>query len=105
MRAYAQHLIACEGKDCSKHGGGKKIIKQARKLMGAAGREVKCSTVSCLGYCKQAPVVMVYPDGVWYQCPDKRSVKRVVKRHVMGGKLVKEHILLNMAQYGKAKHK
>lgn len=95
-KEYQRHLIACDGKDCCKNGGGKALLKVARQELGKDARDVKCSTVSCLGQCKHSPLLLVYPDGVWYQCQDEKSVKRIVKKHLVGGKVAKRHAIFTM---------
>jgi (2Fe-2S) ferredoxin len=96
MKKYQRHLIACNGSDCKKNGGGKKLLKKAKKQMGKNAGFTKCSKVPCLGQCKQAPVLIVYPDGVWYQCPNKKALKRIIDEHVNKGKIVEEQVLFKM---------
>lgn len=96
MKAYQRHLIACDGDDCRKDGGGSDLLKEVRARLGKEARAVKCSKVSCLGQCRQGPVLIVYPDGVWYRCTDKDALKRIVKKHLLGGKVAKDHVLFKM---------
>jgi len=96
MKPYQRHLIACNGKDCKKAGGGKKLLKAIRKLLGKDARYTKCSKVKCLGACKQAPVIIVYPDGVWYQVEGKGTLKEIVRDHLQGGTPVRKHAVLVM---------
>jgi len=95
MREYQRHLIACDGGHCHKEGG-TKLLKAVREQLGKEARNVKCSTVSCLGQCKQGPVLIVYPDGVWYQCHNKAALKRIVEKHLLGGKIAKKYALFTM---------
>jgi (2Fe-2S) ferredoxin len=96
MKEYERHLIACDDDDCQKHGGGRKLLREAREQLGKDARAVKCSTVSCLGQCKHAPVLLVYPDGVWYEVEDKDALKKIVDKHLIGGKVAKKHVLFKM---------
>ena len=97
MKEYDRHLIACDDDDCCKHGGGRALLKSAREELGKESRTVKCSTVSCLGLCKEGPVLIVYPDGVWYQCEDKQDLKKIVDKHLIGGKIAKKQVLFKMS--------
>jgi (2Fe-2S) ferredoxin len=92
MKQYERHLIACDGSHC----GGKEILKTIREQLGKDARNVKCSTVSCLGQCKNGPVLIVYPDGVWYHCANKAALKKIVEKHLLGGKIAKKHVLFTM---------
>ncbi len=96
MKEYQRHLIACDDDDCRKKGGGRKLLREVREQLGKEGRGVKCSTVSCLGQCKQAPVLLVYPDGVWYQCEDEAALEKIVEKHLIGGKVAKKQVLFRM---------
>jgi (2Fe-2S) ferredoxin len=96
MKEYERHLIVCDGKDCC-HGEGKKLFKEVKDQLGKDSRKIKCSTVSCLGQCKHGPVLIVYPEGVWYQCEDRADLKKIVDKHLIGGKTAKKQVLFKMA--------
>jgi (2Fe-2S) ferredoxin len=96
MKAYQRHLIACADDDCTDDGGGKKLLKAAQSALGKDAKQVKCSKVSCLGLCKHGPVFLVYPDGVWYRCPNKAALKRIIEEHIQGGRVVEEFVLFQM---------
>lgn len=102
MREYQRHLIACDGSHCH-HEGGSKLLKEVREQLGKESRDIKCSTVSCLGQCNQGPVLIVYPDGVWYRCTKKSALKKIVEKHLIGGKLVKKYALFTMPQLKSAR--
>jgi len=42
----------------------------------------------CLGRCEHGPVVVVYPDDVWYQYIDEDDVDEIIESHLIGGKEV-----------------
>ncbi len=92
MKAYSRHLLFCTGGDCD----GKQLLKEARKLLGNDSVHVKRSKVGCLGACKLGPVMIVYPDGVWYRCPNKKALKEIIESHVKDGEIVKKYALQRM---------
>lgn len=96
MKEYRQHLIVCDDDDCRKNGGGSALLRAARKELGADARFTKCSKVSCLGLCKNGPVLIIYPDGVWYRCESEKTLKNIVKKHLRGGKIVRKKTLFTM---------
>jgi (2Fe-2S) ferredoxin len=96
IKPYQRHIIACNGKDCKKAGGGKGLLKALRKLLGKEARYTKCSRVKCLGACKQAPVMIVYPDGVWYRVKNKDVLKQIVTDHLKNGDIPRKHSILVM---------
>jgi (2Fe-2S) ferredoxin len=94
MKAYTRHLLFCTGSDCK----GKSLMKEARKLLGKDAVRVKRSPVKCLGACKLGPVMIVYPDGVWYRCENKKTLREIIERHVLGGEIVEAYVLYRMGQ-------
>ncbi|NJL92430.1 MAG: hypothetical protein HC915_01275 [Anaerolineae bacterium] len=92
MKAYTHHLIFCEGGDCE----GKELAKEAKKLLGKASVTIKRSQVGCLGACKIGPILIVYPDGVWYRCPNKKALAQIIEEHVLGGVPVKKYMVHQM---------
>ena len=92
MKTYSRHLLFCTGSDCK----GKKLLKEARKLLGKDSVHIKRSRVGCLGACKHGPIMIIYPDGVWYRCPNKKALKQIIETHVKDGKLVETYMLQTM---------
>lgn len=48
---------------------------------------------SCLGPCSLGPIVIVYPDNVWYGQMDAEKAKQVFDSHVNDGKPVESLVL------------
>ncbi|MFQ5671777.1 MAG: ferredoxin [Nitrospinales bacterium] len=46
------------------------------------------SSTSCLGPCSMGPVVIVYPDGVWYNKVKPEDVEEILEQHIVQGKKV-----------------
>jgi (2Fe-2S) ferredoxin len=54
---------------------------------GLFGKCVVTST-GCLGPCGVGPVLVVYPDGVWYQKVQPEDVDEILDQHIAQGKKV-----------------
>lgn len=93
LGSMRRHLLVCVDSDCD----GKPIDKQLRKAIGKAGLrdEVSSARVRCLGICRGGPLVVVYPDGVWYAGVTEAVVDRIVAEHLIGGVPVQEHVFLH----------
>ena len=50
------------------------------------GGEVYVSNTGCLGFCEKGPVVIVYPDNVWYGSVTADDVLEIMDEHIEGGK-------------------
>ncbi|MFH1980461.1 MAG: NADH-quinone oxidoreductase subunit NuoF [Pseudomonadota bacterium] len=85
----ARHLLICGGTGC--HATGSLKVKDAL----IAELESKGLTASCLvvetgcnGFCAMGPIMVVHPDGVFYQKLSVADMPELVESHFVGGKPV-----------------
>lgn len=50
--------------------------------------EVMVSNTGCMGLCEKGPVVVIYPDNVWYGNVQADDVESIMEEHVEGGAIV-----------------
>jgi (2Fe-2S) ferredoxin len=65
----------------------KGIFKDAIKEAGLQ-HKVRANDSGCLDQCEHGPVVVVYPEAVWYGHVHPRDVEEIVKEHLVGGRPV-----------------
>ncbi|MFC6644235.1 ferredoxin [Granulicella cerasi] len=97
MPNYDHHVFICtneRGPDASRPSCGhekskafKGLLKDAAKKAGLKGR-VRVQETGCLDQCEHAPVVVVYPEAVWYGFVGKKDLVEIVEQHLVGGKPV-----------------
>ena len=52
------------------------------------GGEVFISNTGCFGLCEQGPIVIVYPENVWYGSVTPEDVEEIMDEHIEGGNVV-----------------
>jgi (2Fe-2S) ferredoxin len=101
LKRIKKHILACEHKDCVKRGGKDSLraLKDALKDLGLRD-ETLISKVDCFDQCADGPVMVVYPDGVWYGEVDERAARDIAERHVAEGRLARCTVLRDMRPRG-----
>lgn len=97
MEPYARHVFVCTGQYCSPSRDGRSLYAHLARLLEREGllfgpRRVKRGETPCLGVCAGGPIVVVYPDGVWYAGVTPELLERIVVEHLKGDRPVEEAI-------------
>jgi (2Fe-2S) ferredoxin len=97
MSYFQRHVFFC----CNKRDGGEKCCADAGaadmqayakgrvKALGMNGAgKVRINKAGCLDRCEEGPVLVVYPDAVWYTYVDREDVDEIIDRHIVHGEIV-----------------
>lgn len=59
------------------------------KALGLAGKgKARVNQAGCMDRCEEGPVVVVYPEGVWYTYVDQHDVDEIIDEHLVNGRIV-----------------
>lgn len=95
MKPYRKHILVCTGKSCTAEGS-EDVLKRMREKIDEDGLTgIKTSKGGCFGACKETeergilcPVVVVYPEGIWYERVDRDNIDEIIDEHIKKGKVV-----------------
>jgi (2Fe-2S) ferredoxin/predicted O-methyltransferase YrrM len=95
MEPFRYHVFVCaqtkpEGVTSCSASGSKRILDVLNREVQSQGleNEVQVTTCGCLGLCDDGPIVIVYPDGVWYRRVTSADVSEMVSSHLKAGKVL-----------------
>lgn len=97
MAPYARHVLICTGQFCDPGRRAEALYEQLGQLLGDLIRydnpqRVKRGMTPCLGVCIAGPILVVYPEGIWYHHVDESLLARIVEEHLEQGIPVEEHV-------------
>lgn len=50
---------------------------------------IRVNSAGCLDRCNEGPVLVVYPEAVWYTYVDKEDIDEIIEEHLKNGRIVK----------------
>jgi len=91
MGQYQTHVFVCtSGDDCPKAGDVEGFVKYLRGEVVKAGRQqqVRINKSGCFSQCGHGPMIVVYPENVWYAGVQQSDLPEIVQSHILGGQPV-----------------
>ncbi len=95
MEPFRHHVFVCtqqkpEGVTCCPASGSMSILGTLHDELGKQEMSdaVQVTTCGCLGLCDDGPIMIVYPEGIWYRKVTPADVPEIVTSHLKAGKVV-----------------
>ena len=105
MSFYKYHVFFCTnqrqpGETCCNARGADALRTYAKDRVKALGLtlqhgegpdkpgQVRINSAGCMERCDEGPVMVIYPEAVWYTYVDKEDIDEIVDRHLVKGEIV-----------------
>ncbi len=101
MGPFERHVFVCTtGSTCPLDGSGE-VHARLKQLVKDAGMNIRIrvNNSGCMDQCGHGPMVVVYPENVWYCRVKLEDADRIFHEHLVGGRPVEE-LLYHPAQPG-----
>lgn len=99
---YQHHVFFClnhrdNGEACCMDKGAEAAfdhMKMRVKKLGLSGKDkVRINRSGCLDRCAQGPLMVVYPQAIWYTFVDNDDIDEIIESHLLNGKVVQRLVV------------
>ena len=86
---YRSHVLVCGGTGCTSPGS-QRIIETLKSELARQGLQDEVAVVQtgCHGLCAMGPIMVVYPEAVFYAMVSEDDVPEIVSEHLLKGRVV-----------------
>ncbi len=91
---YKYHLFFCTNtRDdgtafCQEHGAQSMRDYAKQRVKELKLKKVRVNNAGCLNRCKLGPMLVIYPEGVWYHYESREDIDEIIDSHLLQGKIV-----------------
>ena len=99
---YRHHVFACHTQrppmhprgSCGQSGAGPLWERLGKAIEAQGLTDVGFTAAGCLGFCSAGPLMVVYPEGVWYRPKTHEDVDEILESHLKQGKRVDRLVMV-----------
>ena len=93
---FKGQLMVCSGTGC--------VANKSFSIQEVLEKELKKHNIEsnyelvptgCMGFCAQGPIMVVFPEGVFYQKLTLENIPKIVLDHLVNGKLVTDFMYIS----------
>jgi (2Fe-2S) ferredoxin len=98
MSFYHKHVFFCtheraDGSDCCGRHGAQRARDYMKNKVAELGlsnirNNIRINSAGCMNRCDEGPVVVVYPEGVWYTYRGEEDLDEIISEHLRDGRAV-----------------
>ena len=97
MSYFRHHVFFCtnqrpNGENCCANSNADAAQNYAKTRIADLGLkgpgQIRINKAGCLDRCAQGPVLVVYPDNVWYTYVDHEDIEDIIQEHLIHGRIV-----------------
>ena len=98
MSYYDKHVFFCtnqrtDGSACCNDHAAQKArdyVKNKVKELGISSHrnKIRINSAGCMDRCDDGPVIVVYPEGIWYTYVDEGDLDEIITEHLQHGRVV-----------------
>jgi len=91
---YNKHIFFCinqrqDNKKCCNNSGAEEFCNYAKTQSKNLKLEnIRVNSSGCLGRCAEGPVLVIYPDAIWYSYSNKEDIDEILDSHLQNNSIV-----------------
>ncbi len=92
MAAFTHHIFICCKRGSCDADGDERLRSAFKKEVERHGLKplVRANAAGCMDQCDLGPIVVIYPQAIWYGGVRVKDVPRIVEETIVGGRIIEE---------------